>query len=238
MPSHMTTDHERLLALVARHYERHEVERKGRPSFNVFTVLRSSSDEVNLHSRFLHALLDYQEPRDGERVNLRDFLDDVACVSEFSSHGVSLYRESDNIDLLISNGEKAVVIENKIWAGDRCQQLRRYHDKLVSQGYDPSDIHLLYLTPFGDKPSEQSLDDLPCKTLSYRDDLPPWLERSQQRAFDNPALRESIAQYRQLIRILTRTDYSETYMTELKDLLLERGQHDPCPRPVTGLQRG
>ena len=214
----MSARHELLLAGVARLFERHEVPRQGRTGFNVFTVLRSSSDEVNLHSRFLHALLDYRETRESERENLRDFLTNVACVDEFDLQRVSVSRERDNIDLLISNGEQAVVIENKIWAGDRKQQLSRYHDTLISQGYRPPNIHLQYLTPFGSEPSQQSIGNLHCRTVSYRYDLPPWLERCQQRAFDSPALRESIAQYRQLIHTMTGTDYSEAYMTDLKEL--------------------
>ena len=217
----MEVSYERLLAHVARLYERHEAAREGRTSFNVFDVLRSPSDEVNLHSRFLHALLDHRETVGSGRENLRDFLTEVARVEGFRLEGVGVSRETDNIDLLISNGEQAVVMENKIWAGDQERQLQRYHCKLRSQGYDSSAIHIRYLTLFGDKPSGQSIGDLPCETLSYKESLPPWLKRCAQRAFENPALRESIAQYLQLIRTLTGTDYDGEYMAKLKRLCLK-----------------
>ena len=45
--------------------------------------------------------------------------------------------------------------------------------------------------------------------ISYKEDLPPWLKRCQKRAYDEPALRESVAQYLHLIAKLTGTDYSE-----------------------------
>lgn len=48
-------DARRLLARVAGLYERYGA--KERKDFNIFSVLRAESDEVNLHSRFLAALL-------------------------------------------------------------------------------------------------------------------------------------------------------------------------------------
>ena len=91
----------------------------------------------------------------------------------------------------------------------------------MARGYPKRGITLLYLTPFGDPPSEQSLGDLNCKELSYLENLLPWLKRCQERAFDDPALRESIAQYRELVRKLTNTDRSAEYMADLKKLLLK-----------------
>ena len=213
--------HRELLADVARTYER----LAHRPvPFNVFAVLRSASDEVNLHSRFLQALLDHTDPRSGKRDNLREFVSQVANGAGFQVERASAHREASGIDLLISNGRQAIVVENKIWAGDQDQQLLRYRDSLVAQGYDDEAIWLLYLTPYGHKPSAQSLGGIPVervRCVSYRDDLPGWLVACQRRAFAEPALRESIAQYVDLIRRLTNTDYESETMTELKDLLLE-----------------
>ena len=216
----MASAHNLLLGRVGRFYERHQAPHEDRPDFNVFSVLRSSSDEVNLHSRFLHALLDYREQRNNKRENLCDFLRNVVGVGDFKPANVTVGREVNSIDLLIANRHQAVVVENKIRAGDQDQQLVGYHQKLISQGYDESAITLVYLTPDGQDPSEQSIGDLRCKTISYRNDLPEWLEGCQRRAFDNPALRESIAQYLQLIRTITGTDYSGTYMKELTNLCL------------------
>ena len=115
-----------LLKEAARLYEKHEA---GRPEpFNVFSVLHSESDEVNLHSRFLHALLDYQKPEQEIRENLADFLQHVG-IKDFEQSNVKVERERYNIDILITNDDKkeAVVIENKIWAGDQPEQLQRYH---------------------------------------------------------------------------------------------------------------
>ena len=212
-------EYKSLLAKATQLYEKHEA---GRPEpFNIFSVLHKETDEVNLHSRFLHALLDYRKPGDGTRENLEDFLQHIA-EKDFALSGVKVERERDYIDILITNDNKqAIVIENKIQARDQSKQLQRYYKTLKNKGY--SDIHLLYLTLHGHDPSEDSdsAGNLDYKPISYKDDLLPWLERCQQRAYDEPELRESVAQYRQLVRKLTGTDYTGVYMEALKKLCLE-----------------
>ena len=169
----MVKRHSSLLGATARLYERH---RANRPKpFNVFTVLRSASDEVNLHSRFLHALLEHVDPSSGRRENLERFLRCVAGASDFSLADARVEREADNVDLLIANGRQAVVVENKIWARDQDRQLQRYRDALVGQGYDDAEIRLLYLTPYGHAPEAQSAGEISedrIHRVSYRDDLP------------------------------------------------------------------
>lgn len=189
--------------------------------FNIFSTLRKERDEVNLHSRFLHALLNYQKASDAPRQNLKSFLQRVVKKDkDFAQSGIEVERERDNIDILITNDvRQAILIENKIGAGDQPQQLQRYHDRLRKRGFD--DISLLYLTLDGYDPSEDSIGTLYYQSISYRDDLPPWLEGCQKRAYDEPALRESIAQYLQLVRKLTGTDFSEAYMKDLEELCLQ-----------------
>ena len=217
----MVEHHQNLLAEAARLDERHRANRP-RP-FNVFTVLRSASDEVNLHSRFLHALLDHLDPLGGKRENLKQFVREVARARDFKVASALVERESNHIDLLIRNEHQAIVVENKIWAGDQDLQLQRYRDSLVHRGYDAASIRLLYLTPHGHQPSSESRGEIPAEEVqlvSYQDDLRGWLIGCQRRAFDNPALRETIAQYLRLILRLTNNDYEAEHMNELKELLL------------------
>ena len=209
-----------LLKEAARLYEKHEA---GRPEpFNVFSVLRSESDEVNLHSRFLHALLNYRKPGENTRANLSDFLKHVG-LTDFEQSNVRVERERHNIDILITNGAgQAVVIENKIEAWDQSEQLQRYYCKLKEHGY--CKIQLLYLTLDSHRPSKKSVGALDPKHItcvSYENDFLDWLKRCRQRAYDKPALRESIAQYVQLVRKLTRTDSQEAYMKDLTELCLQ-----------------
>ena len=208
-----------LLLEAARLYEKHEAGR--REPFNVFTVLRAAHDEVNLHSRFLHALLDYRISPQSPKENLRDFLESVFSeddVPDISPDIALVERERDNVDILVRDpsSNQAVVIENKIQAIDQPGQLQKYDKQLKHRGYTS---RLIYLSLDGHEPEEHSHGNLDVDCISYRDNLPDWLERCQKRAFDEPALRESIHQYRRLIAKMTGSDQGEAYMNELGGLL-------------------
>ena len=215
-------DCRRLLAAAAARCRQYRAWR--REPFNIFSKLFDESDEVNLHSRFLAALLDHRETPDAPRANLEDFLIVVGC-GDFDLNNATVERERGHIDILVSNtAGQAVVIENKIWAGDQPEQLQRYHESLTNRGYQDEHIHLLYLTPYGHAPSEDSkgnLDAARIACISYARTLPPWLERCQERAHAEPRWREAIEQYLNLVRKLTGTGWREEYMTELKNLCIE-----------------
>ena len=208
----------RMLERAAGLYERYgSVERE---DFNIFSVLRAETDEVNLHSRFLAALLRHRKSSDPILRNLEDFLRDVVDIGDFRLDGVEIERERHGIDILIRNptSREAVVIENKIWARDQHRQLVRYAEQMENDSYCVR--CLLYLTLDGHSPDEESSGGRQVVLASYREII-RWLERCQERAYDEPALRESVDQYIHLVRKLTGTDLEGTYMTALKELILE-----------------
>ncbi len=236
----------RLLAAAATLCRQHRAWR--REPFNVFLELFNEDDERNLHSRFLAALLKHRQAPGELRANLKDFLGTVSEYweretdgggpevlktiveeSDFRSGSIRIERESNYIDILIVNDAEpkwAVAIENKIWAGDQPQQLWRYYDSLAEHG----NRTMLYLTPDGREPEKHSVYDKDCENrvpedrlclISYADTLPPWLGRCQERAYAEPGLRESIEQYRNLVRKLTGTDRTEEYMKGLKELCVQ-----------------
>ena len=216
-----------LLATAAQFYEKHNV---GRPEpFNLFSVLHKETDEVNLHSRFLHALLNYRQPRVEARENLKDFLEHVG-IKGFSLSGVEVMRERHNIDILISNADKkAIVIENKIRAKDQDKQLWRYCKTLVDQHFLERNIYLLYLTLDGHNPSPNSIGELKKEkilNISYKDNcFLTWLKSCQKRAYDEPELRDSLAQYIRLVQKLTGSDGRGKYMKALKEICLKDNNH-------------
>ena len=192
------------------------------PPFNIFTVLRKPSDEVDLHSKFLAALLDHVDPESRERENLRDFLTDVVGIEGFDPEGVSIERESGHIDLLIAGAGAAVIVENKIYAGDQWQQLKRYYERLTKDGgrYAKDQVSLCYLTLYGDSPEDHSIGEYGehLHLASYASHIPEWLLRCQRRACDDPPLRESIGQYRHTVLGLTGNDHQGVYMDALRNL--------------------
>ncbi len=211
-----------LLLDAAKHFGEHGA---GQPAFNVFSVLHKETDEVNLHSRFLHALLDHRHG--GHRKNLEHFLGQLPSKPSVDARGIDpdraeVKRESDNIDILIRDpdptSKRALIVENKIGAPDQSRQLWRYAKQQKTEGYSP---HLLYLTLDGHAPSEDSrrcLDYECISLISYKEHLLPWLKHCQERAYNDPTLRESIGQYLSLVAALTKT---EAYMNDLKNLCME-----------------
>ena len=210
----MNSTYRLLLEKAARIHERHEAGRRG--GFNVFSVLRSEHDEVNLHSRFLAALLDHRQSPEESRENLAEFLERLE-IRDLHPDRASVDREWENIDIAIRDltSGQAVIIENKIWAADQPRQLERYAEQMKDY-----ECHVLYLTPDGRAASDDSAGGIKYQCLSYKSDLVPWLRSCQKRAYDEPALRESVAQYLRLIEKLTGTDFSEAYMNDLKKLCL------------------
>ena len=112
-----------LLEKAARSHDRHEAGR--REGFNVFSVLRREHDEVNLHSRFLAALLDHRQSPGESRENLAHFLH-LLEIHNFDHDRATVGREWSNIDILVCDRSsmQALIIENKIWTVDQPRQLR------------------------------------------------------------------------------------------------------------------
>ena len=208
-------------------YDHLEADR--REPFNVFKAIRKSEDEVNLHSRFLHALLSHRDG-EGRRPYLRKFLSSIEATAGFrwDAEDAVVRREHRNIDLLVTHGNSdwAVVIENKVWAGDQPGQLGRYYCEV--RQYRRRVV--LYLTPDGRQPEEQSAEyksggevrKAPFECISYPDDILPWLVHCQQLACDQPSLRESIAQYRSVVEQLTGRSQGGPYMEKLTDLCFRK----------------
>jgi len=93
--------------------------------FNVFSILRKKDDEVNLHSRFISHLLNPKGKHGLNNFFLEDFLHHIQ-LEKFNSNDAKVFREWNNIDILITNKQQAIIIENKIHAEDQDQQLERY----------------------------------------------------------------------------------------------------------------
>ena len=91
---------------------------------------------------------------------------DVIGLSDFGldPHQASVLVEHDNIDLYITDGERHVIIENKIWAEDQPFQIIRYINSIVKDGndlvtdkvngiaqIDGDSVRVVYLTARNDK---------------------------------------------------------------------------------------
>lgn len=188
--------------------------------FNIFSILRQESDEVNLHSRFLHELLN---PKGSHGLGPK-FLHLFATVCEnfpvLNDENVQVLREHANIDILIQDNQHAVVIENKIYAGDQHEQLKRYHEYTAKAYRKPT---LFYLTLDGKAPSDWSTAglDAPVHLISYAGEIDQWLTACIKESAAVPSVRETLIQYQNLVHQLTGNDMNELEKTDVLSLMAQ-----------------
>jgi len=188
--------------------------------FNIFTILRDGDDERYLHSKFIYELLNEVGANKDYKRFLEEFLK-VIEIENFSSKGYSANIEYENIDLFLCNFKQAIIIENKIYAGDQKEQLQRYFN-LINESDDYDEIFIFYLTLDGHKPSSQSLGNLKkdkVKLISYENHIRIWITKCIEIASTNPALRESLIQYLKLINNLTGNSMESKKEQEIIKLL-------------------
>lgn len=189
------------------------------PGFNLFSVLRTNSDEVYLHSRFLAFLLNPIASHGCGSALLKTLLE-VLHVEDFDVETARVQAEFKDIDIFIRNAKsQAIIIENKIYHHDEDEQIYRYDQLIRRQGY--KFITNLYLTLDGSEPSEQSTKGLKVDLISYETDIINWLERCVPLVARDAGLRESVFQYIELLKKLTSTDQGGIYMSELKKKVME-----------------
>jgi hypothetical protein len=188
------------------------------PSFNIIEILSNISDEVNLHSKLIVSIL--CEKKEITTKILELFLKSIG-INDFDISSVEILREYKNIDILIRNNKKCIIIENKIYALDQPKQLERYYNTMVNEGYRDEDIHIYYLTLDGREPTSQSagfLSSERVKTISYENNILQWIELSIEKTALLPSYRETFNQYGKVVRKLIGKRES-SLMNELHDVI-------------------
>ena len=201
-------------------------------TFNVFSILGLQSYEVRTHSAFIGKLLSPTGSHGCNDKLLAAFLISVPALADFvfntknaevtleASIGTTnkTMTEGGRIDLLIKSGNKVIVIENKIYADDQKNQMKRYQN--FCQQYD--DYRLLYLNLDGIEPSEDSIVDMVLDEdyhiISYSEDILYWLEQCKKVCKNRMLVLSSIVQYSNLIKELTN-QMNDNTEKELMSLL-------------------
>lgn len=203
----------------------HEIESKYKElnkskayGFNIFSILLKSGDEVNLHTKFIYELLNPKGRHHQGKLFLDLFLNELSI--EKNPETLEVFRERDNIDILLQSLNSAIIIENKIHTQDHSLQLSRYWENIKSQGYKPSHIYLIYLTLFGEKPLEVSMQHK-VMVISYRKEITSWLKKCIESVATIPILKETLVQYLNLIQDLTKPSNKKGMTMALKELLLK-----------------
>lgn len=177
---------------------------KQREPFNVFELCGVWSKEMR-HSAILRELLDPQGMHGFKTKFLEAFFKQIGL--EFNPNGCSAKTEeaysNGRMDIVISSGDVAVVIENKIYAGDQEDQLKRYKEEWL-EAQSGKKQALLYLTLDGHEASNAEHVDY--QRISYRNDILAWLETCIKIATKKPLVKSALEQYKELIKKLTGKD--------------------------------
>lgn len=204
--------------------------------FNIFSVLHKENDERRLHSRFISALLSPCGSHGQKNLFLNAFLRKTSKDTICFENAEVFPKEDDksensHIDILIidKRSKHAVIIENKIYAGDSNNpdggQLERYYAYVKNVERVPKDnIYVFYLTLDGHDPTPESFGKSApelkekCLCISYGEYILPWLEECVSMVVSRPFLRESILQYIRLLKKMIN-DISLEQRLELCDAI-------------------
>lgn len=198
--------------------------------FNIFHVCGVNHYETT-HSAILAEFLNPKTSHGQGDTYLKEFLSvvgDVGLPSAFETSEASVTTEyptsCGRLDILISNNKgQAIIIENKIYAGDQWEQLKRY-DNFASQKYHVGNYAILYLTLWGDEASKQSGEGVRYKCISYKDTIQEWLKRCICISAQRPLIRETMIQYSNLIKELTNQNMDNINKNELLELMANNAE--------------
>ncbi|MCK7544970.1 PD-(D/E)XK nuclease family protein [Marinobacter bryozoorum] len=137
---------------------------QGLNDFTALGSVLSPNDEVRLHTRFIYSLLNpHGKHYQGTRF-LELFLESIGWAGWLDIESTVVRKEycpngqSDQIDLYITDGEKEIVIENKLNAKDQKRQVLRYLDAIGANSQRKAKNTLfIYLTKGRKRPSKLGL---------------------------------------------------------------------------------
>lgn len=192
--------------------------------FNIFELLGVGRLEVGTHTPYL---VEFLNPKGAHGLGSRPLasfvrrfelsLDsDTAVVKTNYYLGPKTESSGGYVDILLEDAiHNRVVIENKIDHEDEEKQLHRYRGSLPK-------AQIVYLTLKGRQPSDFSIQNkagILC--LSYARHIIDWQEECQREAANAPLVRETIAQYINLIKRLTGQSTNTHMTTQIVDAVVK-----------------
>ena len=206
-------------------------------SFNIFKSCGVNHYETT-HSSIIAELLNPKGSHGQGGLFLKEFLVATGAYdSEYNDcndfivnteHSFSIQTPdgvcTGRIDIIISSPSAAIMIENKIYADDQYEQLKRYDTYLKASAWK-NNYKILYLTLDNHDPGDEASKNVCYTSISYKDDIIKWLLKVKHLMIDKPIIRETIHQYIQHIRILTNTiDMNQTNKNEMLDYMLKHSE--------------
>ena len=195
--------------------------------FNMFRICGVNHYE-NTHSAIIAELLNSKGTHSLKSELLKAFLsliDKDFVPTDFNPSNATVYTEyttdKGRIDILIKDTNKnALIIENKIYAADQYEQLKRY-EQFAKKEFKAYQIY--YLTLWGNEASLQSGEGVNYLTISYADTIIRWLDKCIALAARLPLVRETLIQYSNHLKILTNQDMNTKNQEEIVKTLADFG---------------
>lgn len=229
---------------------------RGKNDFNPLTILLDPSDEVRLHSRFLHNLLSPSGTHCQGPLFLDLFLK-VCGLSDFGIHTKNciVHKEYHFIDLYITDKNKHIIIENKIYAADQDKQIERYIEiikKENSKDYDlSSNLAVIYLSLDGSYPTDKSLgylkpgkgtlidnhnnEEYQIKTISYNKETLNWIKLCAIEVDNITNLSVGLGQYEDVI--LTLYNKYRSKLMNLSEYMKSQKNNSDVIRTFKGIHK-
>lgn len=210
--------------------------------FNVFTTLLKAHDEVRLHTRFIHELLNPEGTHDCGDLFLKLFFetlkenqalkhDNSRSEEPWADYfeqsfwvGKEVSKEQGQLDLLLESDSHLLVIENKVWAREQEDQVSRYIEYTESQPFKKSQV--IYLTLDGKQAATHHDKDY--LRISYREHIMAWLERCLQVTDGIAPINQVLIQYQNVVKQLIGQTHDAKTMEDIKDYIRQN------PTIITG----
>jgi hypothetical protein len=193
--------------------------------FNMFKICGVNHYE-NTHSAILAEFFNPNGTHGLKSKLLKQFIDIFCCdfiKQNFNIENARVFTEyptsEGRIDILIIDANNhAIIIENKIYADDQWEQLKRYNS-FAQKEYSNGNYQIFYLTLWGYEASEQSCEGVNYTPISYQTNIILWLEQCVCVAVNFPMVRETINQYINHLKSLTNQDMSTKNKEEVVEVL-------------------
>lgn len=203
--------------------KREESLRRGE-RFNMFQVCGVDHYEV-MHSAIIASFLDPKGNHGQKDKFLKLFLSIVDDNTGIETSSCSVFTEyvtnEGRIDILIEdkNG-KSIIIENKVYATDQWEQLKRY-DKFSKDEFGEGNYTIYYLTLDEHDASDDSGKGVEYNCISYKEHILRWIEECIKESATTPLIRETLIQYCNHIKQLTNQDMDKMNKEKLLKTIKE-----------------
>lgn len=195
--------------------------------FNMFRICGVDHYE-NTHSSILAEIINPKGSHNFGSKFLEAFIETLKRSEliegefQFSMQNVRVVTENASafgrLDILIRNSQnQALLLENKIYAGDQEEQLRRYYE--YGKREFGNNFKLIYLTLQGHESTNTDKNQVEYIQVSYSEIILTWLERCIEISVRSPIVRETLIQYANHIKSLTNNTIAHTMSQELIDKL-------------------